>query len=336
MNRVELIIRLVLFMIFGITLYNIFFNKKEGFSNDLDVEKKNKVMKKDNVIREYIVKTLSSKNGRDVFRKYKDVSDYNNREISSRSNFKIKTRGNGNKYSDMKNAYINGVLNFSPDEVQNIMDAVNYLFTKYQGRVPLINEWKFIKLSKNLDWGYPFTIDKYIVLSTEVASGDKIELAKTLFHEQLHIIQREKKGLFRGFYEKYWDFESYNLPGDEWIKEYLVKNPDSDDYYKWKLTDELYMVALPTTYNKHYRFTESVIFLSKSGKIMAKGKMPIVDSLREVVKYTTRFYNVSSLYHPNEIFATLLTEMVFNDLSISEIDHKGLNELFKNLGGDYF
>ena len=59
--------------------------------------------------------------------------------------------------------------------------------------------------------------------------------------------------------------------------------------------------------------------------------MPYVVPLRQVQDLVTRFYNVDSLYHPNEIFATLLTDMLFNSLNVSEIDQTGIDALFKLL-----
>lgn len=287
------------------------------------------------VTTKYVIHILSKDMGMKVFNDYKDVSNYTDREISSRSKFKVKTRANKLKKLEMKDMYVNNVMDFTVDEKNAITNAINYLFSQYKNKVPLIKEWNIIKLNNIMDWGYPFTLDKYIVLPSERISSNAKELAKTLFHEQLHIIQRKEPTIFKEFFTKQWKFESYELPDDPWINEYLVINPDSDDFYKWKLTDELYLVPLPTTYNKQYSFTEMGMFLNEKGKILAKGKLPYVVPLRQVADYTTRFYNAGSLYHPNEIFATILTEMLFNDLSVMEIDQNGFNAIFKLLK-DYF
>ena len=314
---IKLGLKLFIFVLF-ICLILFFYKRVEGFVSG-------------EITMSYNISILGKDLGKGVFKKYKKVDNYNDREISARSKFQVKTRNNKLKKKEMMDMYINSVMDFNPDEKQSIINGVKYLYSKYKGKVPLIKDFKFIKLSKQMDWGYPFTIDEYIIFPAERISSNRREMARLIFHEQLHIIQRKHPKIFKDFYEKHWKFESYNLPDDDWINTYLVRNPDSDDFYKMKLTDDLYIIPLPSTYDKHFKFQEVAIFLNNDGKILAKGENPYIVPLRQIVDYTVRFYNAESLYHPNEIFATLLTSMLFNDLSVSEIDHKGIDELFKLL-----
>jgi hypothetical protein len=279
----------------------------------------------------YMIDILSKENGKKVFESYKDVSNYNDREIEVRSKFRVKTRVNNMKKREMKDMYIENIMDFTNDEKATITNSVNYLFSHFKSKVPLISNWKFIKLNSDVDWGYPFTIEDYIVLPSDKIPLNEKEFAKTLFHEQLHIIQRKEPLIFKEYFEKQWKMIPYDLPNDEWINKYLVRNPDSDDFYLYKLTDELYVLPLPTTFDVHHNFVEVAMFLNQDKKILAKGEEPYVVPLRQVVDYVTRFYNVGSLYHPNEIFATMLSQMLFNNLSISEIDQTGIDALFKLL-----
>ena len=312
-------LKICLFLIFGLILI-IMFRDMEGYVNG-------------SINNEFIVNMLTKEKGEKgekIFELYKDVKNYSNREISARSNFKIRGEKNDLKYEEMKEFYINNVKNFTEDEKQSIIESINYLYRNYTNKVPLLKEWNIIKVSKDVDWGFPFTINKYIVLPEGKISG-KIGLAKILFHEQIHIMQREMPGVFKDYYKNTWGYEEYKLPSDDWIKKYLVINPDSDDYYKWKLDEDLYLLPLPTTYNKHYKFTENALFLTKDGKILSKDGEPYIESLRNISKYGIRFYNASSLYHPGEIFAFILTDMVFDNLSISTKDQDGMDKLFNNL-----
>lgn len=310
-------LKIILLLGFLFLLY-INYETTEGYSNG-------------RITKNYVIEILSKEEGMKVMGNLKNVNNYNDREISARSKFKVHIKVNENKKSEMKDMYVNNVMNFTKDEKQSITDGVNYLFSKFYKKVPLIGRWKFIKLNNIMDWGYPFTIGDYIVMPSERISMNVEVLARTLFHEQMHIIQRKEPKIFQDFFEKHWNFKKYNLPDDPWINEYLVRNPDSDDFYIYKITDELNLLPLPTTYDKHYRFTESAIFLTNNLKILAKGEEPYIVPLRQVADYVTRFYNVKSLYHPNEIISEILTDMLFNDLSVSEIDHNSLNDLFKML-----
>ena len=312
---IKLGLKIFIFLLF-IGLIIFFYKRVEGFVSG-------------EITMNYNINILGKKLGQEVFKKYKNVDNYNDREISARSNYKVKTRNNKLKKQEMKEMYINSVMDFNPDERQSLINAVKYLYSNYKTQVPLINEFNFIKMSKEVDWGYAFTIDKYIVLPAGKMSSNRRELARLIFHEQLHIIQRKNPEIFKKFYENHWNFESYKLPDDDWINNYLVRNPDSDDFYKMKLKEDIYVIPLPST-DTDYNFQEVAMFLD-DGKILTKGESPYIIPLRQVVDYTVRFYNTQSLYHPNEIFATVLTDMLFNDLSVSEIDQKGFNNLFKSL-----
>lgn len=279
----------------------------------------------------YVINILSKDEGEAKFNEFKNTDDYNKREINARTNFVHPKLVSDTGEDMMLETYKKNVMEFTEDEKQYLTDGVNYLFTHHKNKLPLIRAWNFIKLHESIDWGYPFTLDNYIVLSSKVISGNTKEMARLLFHEQLHIIQRNEKKIFSDFYVKQWKFKKFDLPNDPWINKYLVHNPDSKDYFIYKLSDELYLLPLATTHSNQYRLTESALFLTSTKKILAKDDEPHIEPLRNVKEYNNRFYNAESLYHPNEIFATILTSMVFNELSVSEIDTRGFDAIFLQL-----
>lgn len=302
-------LKLLLFVVFVMLLY-LWGNKVENF-----------VAGRETV--DFTINLLSKDYGIEQFGSYKSVDNYNKREMNARSNYKIG--------EDMVQMYKDNVMDFTDNEKQLITDSIKYIFSTFKDKVPLIRTWNIIKTDNNMDWGFPYTLGDNIVLPKRVISENTKELAKTLFHEQLHIIQRNEKEIFKDFYIKQWKFQPYDLPDDEWINKYLVRNPDSDDFYLYKLSDELYALPLPTTFNNHYKFDQHSLFLNNKYKILAKEDQPHVEPLKNVVEYNQRFYNVTSLYHPNEIFATLLSEMLFNRLSVSDIDQTAFDAIFKQL-----
>lgn len=280
----------------------------------------------------FTINLLSKNYGANQFDSNKSTNNYNKREMSARSKFKIQSHIPLNsKRKEMLEIYKENVMEFTEEEKQLVTNAVTYLFTKFRGKVPLIRAWNIIKLNDDIDWGYPHTLGNNIVLSKHVISENVKELAKTLFHEQLHIIQRNEPIIFREFYEKQWKFQKFDLPDDEWINTYLVHNPDSEDFYLYKLSEELFALPLPTTFNHHHKFDQHALFLTSNLKILAKDDQPHVEPLKNLVQYNQRFYNSQSLYHPNEIFATMLSEMVFNELSVSDIDQTAFDAIFKQL-----
>ena len=222
-------------------------------------------------------------------------------------------------------------MEFTEEEKLFVSNGVNYIFNTFKDQVPLIRKWNIIKTHNDIDWGFPYTLGDNIVLPKRSISSNAKEMAKTLFHEQLHIIQRNEKEIFENFYIKQWKFQKTVLPDDLWINKYLVRNPDSEDFYKYKLSKELNLLPLPVTFNKHHKFNQYGLFLNNSGKILARDDEPHVEPLKNLVQYNKRFYNVDSLYHPHEIFATILSEMLFNDLSVSDIDQTAFDAIFLQL-----
>lgn len=303
-------ISIILFIIFVLVMY-IFYNRMERFMSDWDYE----------------IKFFNKEEGRKEISKgsfYGYVRGFNKNEISARSNFKTSDR------EGMLKAYDKNVMNFSEDEKQSITKAIRLLFSEKRGKVPLIRKWKFIKMNREMDWGYPYTIDDYIVLPSERISLKPEYLSRTLFHEQLHIIQRENPSIFLDFYKNAWNFEKIELPNDKVIRENMVHNPDTKYYYRYKIDDNLYIMPLPMV-DKFHKLKERGVFMDKDNKILIKGEKPYILDLRNIVEYGKRFYNVQSLYDPNEIFATILTSMIFSKLRILKKDQKLLNNLFKKL-----
>ena len=280
---------------------------------------------------DYTVNMFDKVRGADAIREEVDNTNYNKREIEARSKFTIKNQDVKTMRKEYMEMYIKSTKDFKDQEKENVVGAIKSLFSRFKDQVPLIRAWNIIKVDNEVDWGYPHTFGNHIVIQ-EKHLGDMDSLAELLFHEQLHIIQRKNKSIFSEFYQKHWGFIPYELPDDEWINKYLVHNPDSNnEYYIYRLTDQIYMLPLPVTYNDHYELMEYGMFLTNEKKILAKGDEPHVEPLRYIAKYNERFYRVPSLYHPNEIFATVLSGMVFRDLSITEKDSTGLNALFKQL-----
>ena len=147
-----------------------------------------------------------------------DVNIYNKREIEARSKFTINREQNVEEmriaYKDM---YIKSTKDFTDVEKENVFGAIKSLFSRFKDQVPLIRAWNIIKLEDDIDWGFPHTLGNYIMIQQKHL-GDMDSLAELLFHEQLHIIQRNNKGIFRDFYIKNW-VELYH-----WSNKYLAIN----------------------------------------------------------------------------------------------------------------
>jgi hypothetical protein len=93
--------------------------------------------------------------------------------------------------------------------------------------------WNFIKLDDNIEFGFPFSLDKYIMLPQRVVQlqlqfGDKRKFITMLMHEQLHIHQRQHPVLYSHIFSKLGYINCTLLKIPSFIKSRLVHNPDEN------------------------------------------------------------------------------------------------------------
>ena len=92
--------------------------------------------------------------------------------------------------------------------------------------------WNFIKTQSPLEFGYPYTIDKYIMIPENylkaMKSGNTNIMEEMFIHEALHIIQRKNLQYFKNIYQKKYKLilASYIVPYKA-ISKFIVTNPDS-------------------------------------------------------------------------------------------------------------
>ena len=65
----------------------------------------------------------------------------------------------------------------------------------------LNNKWYLIKTRNNLEYGRPFTLDKYIFLPKKNIFNNSIE--ETLLHEYIHIDQRKNQRRYNNLYKRF-------------------------------------------------------------------------------------------------------------------------------------
>jgi hypothetical protein len=184
--------------------------------------------------------------------------------------------------------------------------------------------WRFIISSAFLEFGYPFTIGDTIIIPEHKVKNIDVE---TLIHEKIHIYQRMQPIRFDYLYEHLFSFVKKTDPKlivipDE-IRMSEMTNPDENGdiwiYYDkgtWyypslqlgmsRLTEE---VGYPV---QHYTYPMRV---RTSGKKLLRS-LSILNGYPSTI----------SVYHPNEIFACLLSHQVVTDKKISKSIVRILNQ----------
>lgn len=170
---------------------------------------------------------------------------------------------------EMLKIYQASLLTFTQAEINALQWYVNMLSKIVLEKAPrfFTPVWKFIKLKKNIDWNFPYTIGDAIVLpevildemvqtrcnknptnslsgmegpniTNNVYANRTINHIKILFHEYVHIYQRHNQDIFNRFYTDFWNFTPIN-PSQlkkSSIYENKITNPDSISCIEWVIS----------------------------------------------------------------------------------------------------
>lgn len=173
------------------------------------------------------------------------------------------------------------------------------------------NVWNFICTSSDLEFGLPHTNAEFIFIPAKyiqecIDSDDYMKLAKTCFHEKIHILQRfSKTNLFDILSEKL-GYTYYTSVYPMFIKEIKnlihIDNPDTymKGYYiyKNKNTDDIYFFVL--FYNKKINEMQRKSFIYNA-------KM----SIWQLSDFIPFHGKISQYEHPYEVIAIIWTNNIF-------------------------
>lgn len=204
----------------------------------------------------------------------------------------LKVRNVKSKY-DYKELYYKSYKNFNLKEKLKLwfmICKINYLTN---GTFYRNIKWKFVKIDKNIENGFPHTIGDIIVLYNIPNDID------TLIHEKFHIYQRKYSNYINKLYSKL-GFKEYEIK-NRFIKNNKRNNPDIDKHY---IQNDKYL------YIQLYKENPLTLSDSKSYKYdIYKNKL---------------FYNNDEIANqnenPNEITAELLPKILRKKIINKEME----------------
>jgi hypothetical protein len=237
--------------------------------------------------------------------------------------------------AEAREAYGAATQDFSADEQGVLREALAKLQPLLQLKAPLYGRtpWSFIKVSANIEGGLPHTRGESIVLSdrflasmtnrhAQDQSGPRSGLWVLLLHEQTHVLQRHNPALFAPLYTNAFGFREVDIAAPEWLRVRRVINPDAPDVQwiypiddggvrHWVLPD---IVLLNL---EHPRMPQDfhVVALTaeeRAGRwMLADQSQPTAfQDLEGLDAYVRAFPERSELFHPNEIAAVMLSELI--------------------------
>ena len=254
------------------------------------------------------------------FKKY--ISQFNKNEVP----YKIK---NYKKYKSLLDGYISNISDFTASEKKFIKKCVINL-NKFElvKKLDMI-DWNIVKTNTNIEWGFSFTYDKYIFISEKTINmynNNLQEMMKLLLHEQIHILQRKiQSTLDTNLYNK-WNFIKPVISLDKALEDSIITNPDGIDKYIFVSKNKRYY--LPTLMlSSNGNVDEVAIEMITDDEKNFRNTYNMID-IDKIPHYilSLGFDINQDLYHPNEILAHHLSEMILNlvpkDHKITEIVNK--------------
>lgn len=243
------------------------------------------------------------------------------------------------------NIYCDQTQNFTQKEKNNILSTLKKIKKIINLNIinPKINfskiftEWKFIKVTNIIEDGMPHTINDTIILSQKfldelnenMNNNEKLikEQGTTLIHEYIHVIQKQNPNIFNKLYFDYWNFR---LVDKKILKTIDTKNKISnpDGLYNdmcFKLNDGSCMIPIITLKSSAKKISdfEKIGILMKNDKIIKRAKLsdPIF------YEYNSFFKNTVDNYHPNELSAGYISELLLNDYHNHNLDGNAIKKL---------
>jgi hypothetical protein len=230
--------------------------------------------------------------------------------------------------SQLRLYYTQRTLVFTDEEKTLIISAFNQMKLDFDQRAPNFfpnrRQIGLIKLGQGIDWNFPYTINHCIILPElylKKFAKDMPRLKTTLCHELIHLLQRypnlypRQNALFNSIITEMWGFQrirksqlrfSQGLT-DQHLN--IMTNPDGANY-EWiiVLPDGHYLPTLSR--DIHNNLCGNLILL----QMVAPQTYQVTLNWKPIAQvsiYVQKFQGLSQqLYHPNEIIAHLITDLI--------------------------
>jgi hypothetical protein len=187
-------------------------------------------------------------------------------------------------------------------------------------RTPSAGKIEFVLLERGVYWDFPFTWGKTMIMITpKIFEKSNKSILKILTHEWVHLEQRRHPRKYHRFYRTL-GFRKHHIDFQELgLSSHLLRNPDADQYeWIWQSPTGGPIYA-PVALLKSCEFHTLLL------RFNGMDRAPIIYRLKDVPLYYERFGVKKQLYHPNEITAHLIADMLVQGTVYPQI--KGLSEL---------
>jgi len=256
---------------------------------------------------------LSSLQTKEEFSKSKYLQTISPKELSLR-------RQGINTRIDLMQLYYNSVMEFSFKEKQRLEPIIKEALKRLENYFANVSSFllqdgllRVAKVEGSLDWNFPYTINKTIIIPQKIMiTNSDEELINTFVHEMIHLHQKSQPYFYEEIYKNNFGFEKINSEKVIITSNYeklLITNPDGM-IREWviQLYDGIYLPALLLINKKHYsclfRLKQSSndgYYLAEEDPIIAHNRSDYIDMIQGCKQ---------QIDHPNEIIACVITSNI--------------------------
>ena len=222
---------------------------------------------------------------------------------------------------DYKKTYYNALQIFNNSEKLKLERCIKNIDEKIRQYKNLSSiEWKFAKVSNDIELGYPHTLEDIIVLSPKFLETPENQMMITLLHEKIHIYQRKYPLETEELILNVLDYKIKSVNPD--ILELARNNPDLNNLNYGK--DDYVILQI---YNN---FSPKNIADSRLVKVVNEKIQDYKPDANDMHDENVHDENVQNMHlqyeHPYEIMACYLPHIIYKNKNIKkEIVEKTVN-----------
>ena len=194
---------------------------------------------------------------------------------------------NSNSREDLVNLYLSRIGKFTEQE--------KLILNKLISNITMSTNWNFVKF-KDIEFNFPFTLDKYIFLPDGIVNNTLTDLLK---HEQTHVLQRMNQKKYDKKYKKLYGKYIYQVSNDKIdfsaIEKIRVINPDEDNT-TWIIMDKGKEYIVP------YIIINRGVSTNKAYEIINNKVLNRWIPVTSLDYYKSLDYDHIILTHPNETY----------------------------------
>jgi hypothetical protein len=242
----------------------------------------------------------------------------------------------GQAYPRLQNLHINSgctrahegaITTFSSEQKElllSLMMDIENLMVSYSSDIGKV---EFVLLERGVYWDFPFTWGKTMIMITpKIFTKPKNLIKKILAHEWVHLDQRRNVWKYESFYRTL-GFRKQHIDFGA-LQPYLLRNPDADNY-EWIWRDqENDPTYVPAALLRSCTFSDVLLEIRDVQRSdHGDNARVIIHKVEDVPEYYRRFGVKKQLYHPNEISAHLIADLLIDQVRYVQIDQSQLESL---------